>query len=84
MKFVQIILTLGNLQGQYSKIFSLVILSIILWKSSYYTKFFITVFKKEVAKISQLDKPAVSIMSIKQSKHKINAVNTACRGHTGV
>lgn len=57
--------------------FSLIILSIILEKSSYYTEFLHHSVERKVTKISQLDKPAVAIMSIKQSKHKMNAVNMA-------
>jgi len=62
---------------------SLMILTIILQKSSYCTKFLHHSIERKVTKVSQLDKPAVTIMSKKQSKHKMNTVNTTCRGQAG-
>lgn len=67
-------MTFGNPQVEYSKMFSLVILSLTLQKSAYYSKFLHHSVKKKVRKISERNRRAIALISIKQSKHKLNAV----------
>lgn len=54
--------------------FSLITLSITLQKSAYYSKFLHHSVKRKVRKISQCNRTAIALISIKQSKHKMNAV----------
>lgn len=83
LQFVRIILTFGNPQGERSKMFSFMTLNVTLQKSAYYIKFLHHSVKRKAGKIPQWDRRALALMSIKQRKHKMNAVSRACKGHDG-